>query len=236
MKYMGSKDRIAKDILPIILKDRSPDQWYIEPFCGGCNIIDKVQGNRIANDSNMYLIEMWKALLNGWQPIEISKEQYTDIKNNSDKYPLYLIGWTAFNCSYSGKWFGGYAGTVNTKVGTIRNYQREAINNINKQLPKLKNIIFQNDNYRNIEIPDNSIIYCDPPYSDTTKYFDKFDSEKFWEWVRTITNKGHKVFISEYKAPKDFECIWEKEIKSSLSANGKIGGNKISVEKLFKLK
>jgi hypothetical protein len=30
-----------------------------------------------------------------------------------------------------------------------------------------------------------------------------------------------------------FECVWSKEVKSSLSANGKSGGNKNSTEKLF---
>ena len=60
MKYMGSKTRIANEILPIILKNRKPYQYYVEPFCGGCNIIDKVDGNRIASDKNHYLIEMWK--------------------------------------------------------------------------------------------------------------------------------------------------------------------------------
>lgn len=35
MKYVGSKNRHAKEILPIILKDRKPDQWYVEPFVGG---------------------------------------------------------------------------------------------------------------------------------------------------------------------------------------------------------
>ena len=29
MKYMGSKARIAKEILPIILKDRKPEQCYV---------------------------------------------------------------------------------------------------------------------------------------------------------------------------------------------------------------
>ena len=43
------------------------------------------------------------------------------------------------------------------------------------------------------------------------------------------------IFVSEYNAPDDFKCVWQKEAKSSLSANGKIGGNKISVEKLFKI-
>lgn len=48
MIYMGSKARFAKELLPIILKDRKEGQWYVEPFCGGCNMIDKVTGNRMA--------------------------------------------------------------------------------------------------------------------------------------------------------------------------------------------
>ena len=62
MKYMGSKSRIAKRILPIILKDIRPEQWYIEPFVGGANIIDKVGGKRIGIDSNEYLIEALKLI------------------------------------------------------------------------------------------------------------------------------------------------------------------------------
>ena len=61
MKYMGSKSRIAKDIVPIIQKylDDYKIDTYIEPFCGGCNVIDKIQCNtRIASDVNKYLIEL----------------------------------------------------------------------------------------------------------------------------------------------------------------------------------
>lgn len=39
MKYMGSKARIAKYILPIIIKDRKENQWYVEPFVGGYNSV-----------------------------------------------------------------------------------------------------------------------------------------------------------------------------------------------------
>lgn len=38
---------------------------YVEPFCGGCNTIDKVKGLRIGNDKNKFLISMWKCLCNG---------------------------------------------------------------------------------------------------------------------------------------------------------------------------
>ena len=59
MKYMGSKNRHAKALLPIILKNRRDDQWYVEPFVGGFNMIDKVPGLRLANDSHYYLIELF---------------------------------------------------------------------------------------------------------------------------------------------------------------------------------
>lgn len=80
MKYQGSKARIAKEILPIILKDRKENQWYVEPFCGGMNSICEVMGNRIANDVHYYLIEMWKELLNGWNPRKYTQEEFNVIK------------------------------------------------------------------------------------------------------------------------------------------------------------
>lgn len=235
MKYMGSKARFCKDILQIILKNRQNNQFYIEPFAGGMNAICEVNGNRIANDINFYLIEMWKKICSGWIPQEISKEDYKNIKENKSNYPAYLVGWVGFNCSYSGKWFGGFAGKTQTKIGKIRNYQEEAIRNVLKQAKKMEGVIFENKSFLELEIPKNSIVYCDPPYEGTTKYANDFNHDLFWEWVRDISSRGNSVFVSEYSAPSDFECIWQKEAKSSLSANGKIGGNKISIEKLFKL-
>ena len=238
MKYMGSKARFTKEILPIILKDRKPEQWYIEPFAGGMNAICEVQGNRIANDIHYYLIQMWRELVGGWIPKKITKEEYSEVRTDQNKYPAYFVGWVGFNCSYSGKWFGGFADDYpesrRNKKGILPNYQMEAINNIPKQVEKLKGVIFQDKPYYELELPPNSIVYCDPPYEGTTKYANDFDHNLFWNWVRNISKQGHTVFVSEYNAPADFECVWQKEAKSSLSANGKIGGNKVSVEKLFK--
>ena len=117
--------------------------------------------------------------------------------------------------------------------GGLRDYQKEAHNNVMKQVPNIKGVEFRHNSYRELVIPDNSVIYCDPPYAGTTGYKDAFDSESFWEWCRDKSSEGHKVFVSEYTAPDDFVCIWEKGVKSSLSANGKSGNSKSSVEKLF---
>lgn len=232
---MGSKNRIAKHILPIMLKDRKDGQYWVDPFVGGANIIDKVTGNRIGADFNSYLISMWNNLISGWNPTEIDLDLYKEIKNNKSNFQDRVVGWAGVACSYSGKWFGGFAGRVKTKQG-IRDYQAEAFNNLNKQLPKLFDVKFVNSSYSDLNIPPNSIIYCDPPYEGTTGYKDKFNHAEFWQWCRDKAREGHAVFVSEYNAPDDFECIWQQEVKSSLSANGKSGGSKKSVEKLFTIK
>ena len=46
-----------------------------------------------------------------------------------------------------------------------------------------------------------------------------------------MASKGHIIFVSEYNAPDDFECVWQKEIVSSLTQDT---GSKKAVEKLFK--
>lgn len=235
---MGSKSRFTKEILPIILADRKKEQWYVEPFAGGMNVVCEVEGKRIANDIHYYLIEMWKALVkNKWIPPKISKTLYEHVKNNKSQYDPFLVGWVGFNCSYSGKYFGGFAGETKTRLGTIRDYQAEAIRNVLKQVKKMEGVIFQNLPYYQLQLPPNSVVYCDPPYENTSSYkVDKFDHILFWNWVRNVSEQGHTVFVSEYNAPDDFECVWQKEAKSSLSANGVVGGNKKSIEKLFKLK
>lgn len=198
-------------------------------------MICEIEGNRIANDVHTPLIEMWKYLVKGGSPFKITREDYNYTREHQNEFPPHYVGWVGFNCSYSGKWFGGYAGETKTQIGTVRDYQDEAIRNVLKQVEKLKGVVFHNQHYTKLEIPLNSIIYCDPPYEGTTEYKDGFDHTTFWNWVRGLKTQGHTVFVSEYKAPVDFTCVWEKKAKSSLSANGKVGGNKVSLEKLFTL-
>lgn len=82
MNFMGSKNRIASEILEVILKDRVEGQVYVEPFVGGCNSIDKVDGSRIGSDINPYLIAMWRGLQFGLEkPMEIPREQYVMYRN-----------------------------------------------------------------------------------------------------------------------------------------------------------
>lgn len=233
MKYMGSKNRLAKEILPIILKDRKDNQFYVEPFCGGLGTFDKVSGNRIANDKNKYLIAMWKGLQeNKPRPYDISKELYSKAReefNNGTNIDFddFMIGWIGWMGSFNGRFFdGGYSG-----ISGSRNYVNEQIRNTEKQIPLIQGAIFTSNDYDWITYPSNSIIYCDIPYKNTKQYATSknFNHDDFWEWCRYMTRNGHTVFVSEYSAPTDFTCLWEKQVTNSMNSTKTYN----PIEKLF---
>lgn len=229
MKYMGSKNRIAKEIIPIITSGRTTETFY-DLFCGGGNIIDKVVGKRVANDNNKYLISLFKEMQkDNFELPFIGEIEYKNIQKNKDSYPDWLVGYVGFQLSFGAKFFGGYR---RDKAG-VRDYENEAQQNLKAQQPKIKDVEFYCGNYDEVKLKPNSYIYCDIPYKNTTQYNTSkgFDYDKFYEWCIEKHKEGHKVFISEYWMPEDkFECIWSKEIVSSLTPenNGKKG-----VEKLF---
>ena len=74
------------------------------------------------------------------------------------------------------------------------------------------------------------LIYCDPPYHGTTQYGanKEFYYNKFWNWIREVS-KNNIVLISEYSAPEDFKCIFEKTLTTILDKNSR----KQDTEKLF---
>lgn len=222
MKYMGSKSKIAKHILPIMLKYRNAKQYFVEPFVGGCNITDKVTGNRIAADINPYLIAMWRGLQAENERIKyIPKgiyDYYRTLFNQRaifDFETMFTIGWIGFMASYNGRFFdGGYSGHhVNG-----RDYIAEQIRNTESQIEKIQDVRFLCSNYSELIMPEASIIYCDIPYRNTKQYVYSahFDYATFWNWAESKTKEGHMVFISEYAAPDNFVSIWEKSVTNSL--------------------
>lgn len=100
----------------------------------------------------------------------------------------------------------------------------------------MKDIEFKCINFQDIHKEDfkNWVIYCDPPYRNTTKYkTEEFPYEEFYQWCRDMSIYN-TVLISEYNMPEDFECIWQKESKVNFDSNRKSNDNKNKrIEKLF---
>lgn len=240
MKYMGSKSRIAKSIVPIIQAEIDKTGWnYFEPFCGGCNVIDKIKANKkFASDNNKYLIALWKYLQeNDELPDVVSKELYSSVRDcynaQANTYEDWYIGAVGFLASYNSRFFdGGYAGIVHTKANTVRDYYDEAKRNILTQREYIKDICFAHKQYYEVK-PNNLVIYCDPPYQNTKQYATSknFDHNKFWNTIREW-NKNNIVFVSEENAPDDFKVVWAQEITRTQDNTKRFK----STEKLFTIK
>lgn len=238
---MGSKARISKYIVPLIQNELKENTVYIEPFAGGMNLMQHIMHKqRIANDINNYLIAMWRYIQNGYEfPKHISRETYSEyrdifnrLKFNSDSTSetAALIGWYGFMGSFNGRFFdGGYSG--HDVHG--RDYIGENIRNTLSQREYLTDVVFKSDDYKNLVIPQNAVIYCDIPYRGTKQYSTSknFDYESFYTWCRDTAAKGAKIFLSEYNAPADFNCIWSKEITNALNQKKTYK----PIEKLYKI-
>lgn len=243
IKYMGSKSRIAKEIVPIIQSyiDNNTINNYYEPFVGGANVIDKIKcSNKYGSDLNKYLIALLQYVQSGGKLYDnVSREFYNEVKaaykNNTNEFTDYEIGNVGFLASFGGKFFdGGYAKPIfeKTKTGKThyRDYYAEAVRNLMKQVSDIQDVKFKCCDYKEIKVSD-SVIYCDPPYANTTTYANatKFNYSEFWN-VMSKWSTNNIVLVSELIAPEDWVCIWEKKnIQRSLGDNNK----QRAVEKLF---
>lgn len=234
MKYMGSKNRIAKHLLPIMLAEcekHGITKW-VEPFVGGANMIDKVPDTfeRVGYDLNDHVIHALIDIRDNVDglPESVSEEEYKIYKGRT---PESITSWVRFGCSFGGKFENGYARDL--QGVPPRNFASEVKRNALKQSPKIQSVQFICDSYENLSF-ENTLIYCDPPYAGTSGYkTGAFDHDKFFNWCREQA-KNNIVFVSEYNAPSDFIEVWQGEIKTNFASSRKTATHN-AVEKLFKV-
>ena len=245
--YQGSKNRLAKYIIPILNKliKENNCEIFIDACCGGANIIANTKYPIICNkkygfDNNKYLIALFdKIKFDNLEYIHIDENEYKKVKQDfllgNNTYEDWYYGYVGFLFSYGGLFWGVYARGTDAK-GNPRNMGRERYNNLINQKEALKDTIFTIQNIFDINLDKlnkNMLIYIDPPYKDTKQYNkQKFDTEKFWNLVREMS-KRCIIVVSEYEAPNDFITIWEKEIVQNI--NKRLDTN-TQLEKLFVIK
>lgn len=234
MIYLGSKNRIAKIILPLMLekaKEKNITTW-VETCVGGANLIDKVPLNfkRVGIDLNPHTIAALIGVRDLLEelPKDVSEDYYKSLRGRKPDPITSLI---RFGASFGGKFEAGYARS-NPSKGTPRNHWREAVRNAEKQSPHIQDVEFINGSYSDFSEFKNCLIYCDPPYEGTTGYSNlDFDYLHFWEWCRNMS-EYNLVFVSEYKAPGDFLPIWEGPLKTNFSST-RSSATHTATEKLF---
>lgn len=241
MHYLGSKARHAKEIIAITTANRRPDQIYVEPFVGGGNVINKVpQGaGRIANDKNAGMVALLDSLGNyGWVPPEtMTKAEWSKIMKQKmeklDREGKALFAFAATGPTFGSMWAGQWAKDYPGQEGTRYRQSRDAAL---KDAPGLAGIKFFAGSYDLLEIPEGSLVYCDPPYVGTTDYAGSkvvikvdeaaskniWNAGRFWKWCdRLIDEKGCTVFVSEYKGPAPGDVygkVWTSDLRAERTA------------------
>lgn len=103
-----------------------------------------------------------------------------------------------------------------------------------ERLQGLERLTVTRHDYRDLHIPKNAVVYCDPPYRNTdNKYGTPFSHDAFYQWARAV-GRRYPVYISEYWMPQDFECVTEFEVRA-LAATG-TAQSQTRIERLYTLK
>ena len=100
--------------------------------------------------------------------------------------------------------------------------------------PRLPSIKTESKDYRDLVIPEGAVVFCDPPYKDSTvKYNGRgFDHATFYDWC-VDTAKTHPLFVTEYQIDDPrFTCIGEKARQITLNGVGSKGKK---VERLYRV-
>lgn len=238
MKYMGSKSRIAGQIVPIMLAEaqrRGLKSW-VEPFVGGANTIDKVPNSfaRVGCDVNPHTIAALSAIRDMAHelPDDFTEAEYRAVQYKAAPAPVTSLA--RFGASFGGRFDEGFA-RGKRPDGTPRNYWQETKRNAIKQAPSLQGVVLKCCGYRELDVTE-SLVYCDPPYQGTKEYrsglVPKMDYPAFWQWCRDMAQRGNVVFVSEYAAPDGFECVWSGEVKTNF-ASTRTEASSVATERLF---
>lgn len=239
MVYQGSKNRLAKFLVPIIQKyiDDNDIKTYIEPMVGSCSIIEKIQcDNRIASDINDELIALLQYVkldpTLSIAPMDCTFEHYADVRESrklgTNKYSKEYTALIGYCGSYGGRYYDG--GFGKDKTGK-RNIYQERVKNLKEDSPLLKDIEIRCCDYHQYLDYKNCLFYFDPPYKGTKKYSKQsIDYDDFYDFLRVLS-QNNIVLTSEYNMPDDFKCIWQKE-RNVQQKSDRTSAEK-AVEKLF---
>lgn len=248
--YLGSKGRIAEKIVNALPAADS----LVDIFAGGCSITTCAsfsgKWNRIlCNDIHASTIELFKDCLAGKLDGDVDWVSRKEFFERVDKEQYIASVWSFGNRVREGGYMyskeleplkealhrhlQGDDTLYNQHLDFFKENPKFRLQHMERinQLRSIKvgdtPIEFSTKDYREVEIPDNSVIYCDPPYKNTKRYNKKdFDWDAFVDWAQRQTVP---VYVSEY------QCNAGKEV-ASFDKLCSVGAQKLQkVERLFLL-
>jgi DNA adenine methylase len=214
MRYLGGKVKIASKIVAEIHARLPPGRPFFDAFCGAGAIVSRVKSNKRHANDIAPIIHLLEAVSKGWEPpMAVTEEDYHRAKLLPVTDPLYSFA--GYGCSFAGTLWGTYARDKQQKK---TNFAAESARSLKNDAYRLQGIKFTNLSYLDLEIPDNALVYCDPPYCNTTGYGMEFDQDEFYAWVE---RQRCTILISEYEYnPLGLEVVLKMRYKRNMKGVG----------------
>lgn len=268
IKWSGSKRSQCENIIKYFPKEIDT---YYEPFCGGASVCRALMESKdhkvnkfVCSDLNRDLINLWNAVKN--RPKEVAdyyKILWTEMNKNDDKgikrdyfenvRERYNKERNSLDFMFIMRTTTNGMPRYNSK-GEFNNSFHITRNGINpdtlekiifewSDLLNKNNVEFRHCSYIEIEPQENDFIYMDPPYANTKgMYFDKFDNQEFFVWMKMIPcgyafsydgksgNENHT-----YDVPTDLynEHVYIKSGNSSFKRIKEVAKDAIVYESLY---
>lgn len=213
MRYLGGKVRQAGRIAKCVQGVASAfgRTHYREPFVGGGSVFAEacvLYDRSVASDTQADLINLWRAAVDGWQPpLHMTRETYEQLKQSAEPTPL--RAWAAFAVSFNGKRWAGYG-----PQASGRDYVAESFASTMRKVAAFRSAgaLFECASFGDIFPTDREIVYCDPPYAETTGYGADFDHAAFWAWADIHSRRGVPIVVSEYNVPAGWVVLdsWQR--------------------------
>lgn len=204
-KYHGGKQRIGAYIADAIkqVSEHYKSKYsisfkgYLEPFCGMLGVYQHIPpvlsvNKYIAGDINKSVILMWNKAIKGWKPpVHTTQDEFYRLKESNRSSAL--KGFIGHACSHRGIYFSPFCSKTDLLYSS---------NRVSQIANDLKNVQFQHCSYSNFIQLKNYIIYCDPPYFKSSRYYDekgvplKFNHVEFYKWAKHMS-QNNLVFVSE---------------------------------------
>jgi DNA adenine methylase len=240
LRYPGGKQKLAPFVVEILKANTLVGGHYIEPYAGGAGAaIELLLSGWVAsihlNDSSLAIYAFWRAILEHTDEfcrrirsasLTVDEwKKHKEVLQNPEAYREFDLGFSTFylnRCNRSGVLSGGLIGGINqtgnykmdarfTRNELIRRVEGIAGKSQAITLSNLDTEIYLERELRNM--PDNSLIYFDPPYYEKAHglyldFYHKRDHSRLADIIQAIDEV--KWILSYDSAPAILDLYQER--------------------------
>ena len=111
---------------------------------------------------------------------------------------------------------------INSKIDSLQQLEQlQQLQQLERlqRLQRLQRLEYSVKDYRQLSIKSTDVVYCDPPYINTSKSYGEFDNDDFDNWMNGLPTD--EIYISEYTVLPNTEIVADLGKKQNFVSTSK---------------